>query len=78
MTLVFPKKRRFFFHYNKPQSRLAGEPRLSLHFNNQCYIIKGVNCQVQTETKNNKKQPFCVVQGKAARFDFINGTVLIR
>jgi hypothetical protein len=58
-------KRSFFFHYNKPASKSAGRPKLSVHFRDTCYIVDKVVCHVGVESKNNKRQPHCVMKGKA-------------
>lgn len=54
---------RFFFHFNKPMSQKTGEVIWSLHFRNQCYILRDILCTVPVETKRNKRQPKGVVQG---------------
>ena len=41
----------------------TGEVFWSLHFRNQCFILKDIKCSVETETKPNKRQPKGVVQG---------------
>lgn len=58
-------KRSFFFHYNKPASLAAGEPRLSVHFKGICLIVKGVECMVPVGSRNRRTQPRCVMAGKA-------------
>lgn len=57
------RKYRFFFHYNKPLSKTAGIHVWSVHFRNKCYISENVECNVTTESKTNKIQPFVVMQG---------------
>ena len=64
------KKRRFFYHYNKPASRKAGLPILTLHWQNKCHQVHKIKCQVETETHNQKQQPNCVVRGWAKQVDF--------
>ena len=59
------RKHRFFFHLNKPKSKLAGRPVWSLHYQNKCYTVNDIRCCVHTETKANKKQPIAVVRGMA-------------
>lgn len=76
--LKFDRPRRFFFHYNKPQSRLAGSPRLSLHVDKKCYIVMGIECEVKVWTKNNKTQPHCVVQGDAKEFAIFENYATIK
>ena len=55
----------FFFHYNKPASQAAGEPRLSVHFRNRCAVVRAVECFVPVQSRNRKKQPRCVMYGRA-------------
>jgi hypothetical protein len=58
------KKRSFFYHYNKPESRKRGHNILTLHFKGACHLVRGIICHVGTETKERKRQPHCVVAGK--------------
>jgi uncharacterized cupin superfamily protein len=58
---------KFWLHYNKPASLSAGENRLSIHFNDTCHIIKGVDCHVRITSRNRKRQPRCVMAGEAAK-----------
>lgn len=58
-------KRSFFFHYNKPASRAAGENRLTVHWKGQCLIVRSLSCHVGIETRARKTQPRCVMAGKA-------------
>lgn len=57
------KKTRFYFHYNKPASKKAGAPKLSIHHKGLCYLVDSLICHVSIESKNNKRQPHCVMQG---------------
>ncbi len=57
------RKRVFFYHYNKPASKAAGRPVLTVHYRGQCHSVDRIVCLAQTETKNQKRQPFCVVKG---------------
>ena len=65
------EKRSFFFHYNKPASQQAGEPRLSLHWKDRCEIVTAIDCRVPVRTRNRKTQPRCVMAGKATFVIFI-------
>ena len=56
---------RYFFHYNKPASKAAGKPQLTIHFKNKCYIVDKITNYTTCESKNNPRQPFCVIQGMA-------------
>lgn len=51
------KKYRFFYHYYRQYNEMT------VHFKKICYRTKNINCQVPTETKWNKNQPYLVVQG---------------
>ena len=62
-------KRRFHFHYNKPASKKAGFPKLTLHCNNTCYLVDKINCTTSTESHNQKRQPHCVIRGWANTID---------
>lgn len=65
----------FYFHYNKPASRAAGKPVLSVHYRGKCYMVDFVRCEVPIESKNNKRQPFCVMTGKSQNLtiEYIDG-----
>lgn len=56
--------RTFWFHYNKPASKIAGKPQISVHYNNSCHIVDEIECLVPTFSKINKRQPFFVMKGK--------------
>lgn len=64
-------KRVFFFHYNKPASRAAKKPIMSVHFNKKCYIVDHVNCNVASHTAHRKRQPYCVMKGKCVGVEII-------
>ncbi len=59
------KKFKFFFHFNKIASRIAKEPRFSLHFYGKCHIVKSLIIRVNTVSKINKRQPYAVMVGRA-------------
>ena len=59
------RKKRFFFHYNKPEAQRKGRPQVSVHFNKTCHIVDNVSCLVATEGKIKKTQPHFVMQGWA-------------
>lgn len=64
--LIFSRKKRFFYHYNKPATQKAGKPCLTLHVNNACHIVNGalfqVNCPCESKVHENK-QPRLVMRG---------------
>jgi hypothetical protein len=53
----------FFFHYNKPASKQAGRPRISVHWNKTCYIVDNVECDAPIKGHINKRQPYFVMKG---------------
>lgn len=79
MNLGFPTPRAFFFHYNKPASRAAGEPVISLHVNEACHLVRNIDCLVPIKGRIRKTQPRWVMTGKARIFrsDETTGTVTI-
>lgn len=60
----------FFFHFNKPKSKAAGKPQITLHFLDTCYIVDNLGCEVMTYGRINKRQPFFVMTGKATKIVF--------
>lgn len=71
------KKFAFFFHYNKPLSKKLGKNILSIHWQDACHFVEGLRCNVPVHTRNRKRQPHCVITGKAERIEIvsINGAV---
>ena len=59
-------KRAFWFHYNKPASRAAGAPRLTIHHEGQCKIVRSLECSVPIATRFRSTQPHCVMAGVAS------------
>lgn len=60
-----PRKYSFFYHYNKPASKVAGKNKLTLHWRKQCILVDKIFCNVNTRTMDRKRQPHCVVKGQA-------------
>lgn len=61
---------KFYYHYHKPKSQQLGQAIISLHYNNKCHLIKGIKgleINVPTYAKINKKQPYFVMVGKASK-----------
>lgn len=58
------KSKSFFFHYNKPASRSAGKPQITVHTGGKCIIVDNVECNVSTKGRVRKTQPMFVVCGK--------------
>ncbi len=71
------RKKRFFFHYNKPMAQRLGRPQVSVHFNRQCIIVDNIECTVPTEGKINKRQPYFVMQGFASDVRIENNKAII-
>lgn len=63
------KPKVFFFHYNKPASASSGCPKLSVHYNKQCHIVDHVCCFVPISSHHQKRQPRCIMKGKARFVD---------
>lgn len=67
----------FHFHYNKPASLKFKSPKISLHFNNTCYIIDKLVCKVPTFSHNQKRQPRLVIKGKAKEIKIVDNVAEI-
>jgi hypothetical protein len=67
----------FFFHYNKPASQSAGEPRLTVHFRDTCHIVSSIECRVPIKSRNRRTQPRCVMSGRASTVTIRKGVALI-
>lgn len=51
------KKYRFFYHYNKHQSKMT------VHFRGKCYIAKHIICEPESQTHYRPSQPHLVMRG---------------
>lgn len=71
------KKYSFFYHYNKPASLKAGRNQLTVHYQNMCLLVDGVDVRVPCKSKNRKKQPRCVLVGKCTSIIIENGIAII-
>ena len=56
--------RAFFFHFNKPASKAAGTPKISVHTKGKCYIVDNVECEVPTKGRHQKRQPHFIMTGR--------------
>ena len=65
------KARRFFFHYNKPESRKQGRNVLTVHWQNSCIPVNNIKVNVPTESHKQKQQPNCVIRGFAESVEII-------
>lgn len=66
----------FWFHYNKPASRAAGEPRLTVHCQGACHIVRHIECHVPVRTRERKSQPHVVMAGTGS-VRFLDDTAYI-
>lgn len=71
------KTYRFFLHYNKPLSQQKGVHYWSVHFRKKCYFTTQIECNVVTESKTNKTQPYVVMQGKCREILEIEDKLII-
>lgn len=71
------KPQKFWFHYNKPESRKLGKNVLTIHFNNVCHFVTGLICNVPIATHNRKAQPRCVMTGSANNIIINDGVAVI-
>lgn len=56
----------FWFHYNKPASRAAGHPVLTVHCRGACHTVRHIECHVPVRTRERKSQPHVVMAGKGS------------
>lgn len=63
----------FWFHYNKPASKKAGRPKLTIHFRGKCQIVDEIICSRPTYTEERSQQPRCVVKGKTTSIEIDKG-----
>lgn len=54
----------FWFHYNKPASRKAGHPLMTVHCQGACHIVRHIQCHVPVQTRERKSQPHVVMAGR--------------
>ena len=69
----------FNFHYNKPESRKVGSPKLTIHYDKKCYIVDHIDIKnINIKSKHRKIQPYCVITGKLNNFNIqtINNQVI--
>ena len=56
--------RAFWFHYNKPESKRRGHPVMTLHYSNQCSLVRRIICHVPVRTRERRSQPHVVMAGR--------------
>lgn len=54
---------RFWYHYNKPASKAAGRPRITVHYRGACHLVDNVVCKVPTAGRIRSTQPHFVIVG---------------
>lgn len=59
------KGKRFWFHYNKPESLKRKTNILTIHHNDKCNIVNSIECNVPIESHDRKEQPRCILRGWA-------------
>ena len=73
-----PAPKRWFLHYNKPESRKAGRNVLTLHWDKACHMVNHfVTVNVDSESHENKRQPRCVIRGFAKSVRFLKADGLV-
>lgn len=58
-------QKRFWYHYNKPESRRSERNCLTVHWNDECILVNSVKCHVATESYDRRSQPYCIIRGWA-------------
>ena len=58
-------QRRFFFHYNKPESARQSKNVITVHWQGECVPVNDIKCKVPVESHARKLQPRCVLRGWA-------------
>jgi hypothetical protein len=53
----------FWFHYNKPASRNAGHPVMSVHYQGVCLLVRHIVCDAEVYSRERKTQPHVVMAG---------------
>jgi hypothetical protein len=55
---------RFWFHFNKPASRKAGHPVMTVHTGGKCLLVRAIVCKGPTCTRERPTQPRMVIAGQ--------------
>lgn len=53
----------FWFHYNKPESRKAGHPVMTVHHKGACHFVRFIVCSVPVRSRERNSQPHVVMAG---------------
>jgi len=67
-----PKKaKRFFYHYNKAESRKQGRNVITIHWENACHMVNKIKTiGLDVESHDQKRQPRCIMRGFANKLEF--------
>ncbi len=71
------RSKTFWYHYNKPASQAAGEPRVTVHHAGVCHIVKNVDIRVPTSGRLRKRQPRFVITGRCRSLQVRRGVAVI-
>jgi len=72
------KVRIYTLHYNKPASKKAGKPQITVHYAGKCHIVDNVACSKLAWWGHiNKRQPVWVMKGKCNKMEIIDGIAYI-
>lgn len=63
----------FWFHYNKPASKKAGKPQITLHYGGKCHIVDNIAISKETYGHIRKTQPHFVMKGKCEKIEIEDG-----
>ena len=66
------KKTRFWFHYNKPESKKQDCNVMTVHWKNKCVLENGIKCLVATESHDQKRQPHSIIRGWCDKVNFVD------
>ena len=66
------KPKRFFYHYNKPESRKQGRNIITIHWEGACHMVNGIKTfGLDVESHEQKRQPRCIMRGHATKLQFV-------
>ena len=63
---------RFFYHFNKPESKRLGKPQISIHYKKSCSIVDNIVINTSTFGRLNKTQPYFTVVGDAKSIEIVD------
>lgn len=63
----------FWFHYNKPASKKAGKPQITIHYDGKCHIVDNIAISRKTHGHIRKIQPYFVMKGKCKKIEIEDG-----